>query len=372
VAQETISVDALFDGERFRQYQTIYLDEGRITAIDNTPSVLPTMPGMLVPGYIDTQVNGGGGKLFNHSPDVETLKVISRAHQHFGTTGWLPTLVTDSLEKMQQAADAVALARNDPSLGILGIHFEGPHLSVEKKGVHSESFIRNLSEAEKSIFARKDLGKVVVTLAPEMVSTDEIKSLVDLGVIVSLGHSNATVEQTNQALNAGAAGFTHLFNAMSPFTSRKPGMVGAALLDNDSFAGLILDGVHVHPESAKLAVKSKTNMMLVTDAMPPVGSDEDKFEFFGETIVKRGSQLVNNEGRLAGSLLDMGSAVKNAVELLDLELSTAINLASKNPARFLGLGAIYGSLKIGYKANMVLLNERQQVTKVWINGIKLD
>jgi len=372
VAQETISVEALFDGEKFLQYQTIYLDGGRITAIDKTPSVLPTMSGILVPGYIDTQVNGGGGKLFNHSPDIETLKVIAKAHQQFGTTGWLPTLVTDSLSKMQQAADAIALARNDPSLGILGIHFEGPHLSVAKKGVHSESFIRKLSEAEKSIFARKDLGKVIVTLAPEMVSVDEIKSLVDLGVIVSLGHSDATLEQTNQALSAGAMGFAHLFNAMSPFTSRKPGMVGAALLDNDSFAGLILDGIHVHPESAKLAIKSKVNMMLVTDAMPPVSSDEDKFEFFGETIVREGDRLLSSEGRLAGSVLDMNSAVRNAVALLGLELSDAINLASKNPARFLGLDAEYGSLKIGYKANMVLLNEQREVAEVWINGKKLD
>lgn len=372
MTEQTISVETLFDGEKFRQYQTIYLDNGRIKAIDKTPSVLPTLSGILVPGYIDTQVNGGGGKLFNHSPDVETLKIIAKAHQQFGTTGWLPTLVTDSLEKMQQAADAIALAIQDPSLGILGIHFEGPHLSSEKKGVHSESFIRKLSKAEMSIFARKDIGKVVVTVAPEVVSAVEVKSLTDLGVIVSLGHSNATIEQTNEALNAGATGFTHLFNAMSPFESRKPGMVGAALLNEASFAGVILDGIHVHPESVKLAIKSKPNMMLVTDAMPPVGSNEESFEFFNETIVKNGSKLTDREGRLAGSALDMAQAVQNAEKLVGLGLAQAISLASHNPARFLGLSRDYGSLKVGQKANMSLLNNKREVQKVWINGTNLD
>ena len=372
MTQQTISVETLFDGEKFRQYQTLYIEQGRIKAIDKTPSVLPTKSGILVPGYIDTQVNGGGGKLFNHSPDLETLKIITKTHQQFGTTGCLPTLVTDSLEKMQQAADAIALAIQDPSLGVLGIHFEGPHLSSEKKGVHSESFIRKISKAELSIFARRDIGKVVVTVAPEMVSAAEIKSLTDIGVIVSLGHSNASIEQTNEALDAGATGFTHLFNAMSPFESRKPGMVGAALLHEKSFAGVILDGIHVHPESVKLAVKSKPNMMLVTDAMPPVGCNEETFEFFGETIVKSGSKLTNNDGQLAGSALNMAQAVSNAEKLIGLGLAEAINLASRNPARFLGLAKDYGSLKIGQKANMVLLNNEREVQNIWINGNDLD
>jgi N-acetylglucosamine-6-phosphate deacetylase len=366
-----ISVPQLFDGEKILHDKTISVDQGHIISIDECNLGEQNFSGILVPGFIDVQVNGGGGFLFNESPTVTSIKSIGIAHQQFGTTGWLPTLVTDSVEKMQQAAEAVAEARRKNIGGVLGIHFEGPHLSVAKKGVHSESFIRAISDVEMSIFTRNDLGKVVVTIAPESISTGQIKQLVANGVIVCLGHSNATFEQTNQALSAGATGFTHLFNAMSSFTSREPGMVGAALLDQQSFAGLILDGIHVHPDSARLACSVKSNIMLVTDAMPPVGTEQQTFSFFGSSIKRDGNRLTDSEGRLAGSALDMVSAVKNAQAMLSIELSDAVNLASRNPARFLGMEQQYGAIKVGAKASLVLLDQNQNVGASWIDGEKV-
>ncbi len=367
----SLSVEKLFDGEKVLHNQTVLVEAGLIKSIQNSKSNIKSLPGMLVPGFIDIQVNGGGGCLFNQNPNVKTLIKIADAHQAYGTTGWLPTLVTDCLEKMQQAADAVSQARSIKTTGILGVHFEGPHLSVEKKGVHSAELIRELSPAEMKIYTRKDLGQVVVTLAPENVAPKLISELVGADVIVCLGHSNADFETTQKALDAGATGFTHLFNAMSPFGSREPGMVGAALLDKNSYAGLILDGIHVHPMSAKLALAQKQKIMLITDAMPPVGCTQTSFEFFGHKVVREGNKLTDRNGRLAGSVLDMISAVNNAVDMLGVELTGAINLASKNPARFLGLENRYGELKEQANACMLLLDDKGVIQSNWIDGHKI-
>ena len=364
----SLNVASLFDGENILSNRTIHVKDGRIEQITKNISGKDALLGMLVPGYIDVQVNGGGGFLFNQTPTPQTIEKIGKAHQKFGTTGWLPTLVTDSIEQMQKAADAVAASIKNEIPGVLGIHFEGPFLSVEKKGVHSEALIRAISEAEIEILIRKDLGKVVVTLAPEHVSPEQIAMLVREGIIVCLGHSNATFEQTKLALEAGATGFTHLFNAMSSLSSREPGVVGAALLDENSYAGLILDGIHVHADTARLAFKLKEKLMLVTDAMPTVGTDETQFEFFGDIIQRRGLTLTDSQGRLAGSALDMNSAVKNAVEMFAIEKIEAINLASANPAKFLGLSDDYGNLKLGAKASMILLDKDGNISNLWIDG----
>lgn len=367
----TLNVESILIQQTIKQQQTITIKDGIIQSItDLEDNGLLFLSGVLLPGFIDIQVNGGGGVLFNQSPDFEAIVKIAKAHQAFGTTSWLPTLVTDSIEKMNLAADAVAQAITQKELGVVGIHFEGPHLSVTKKGIHSDAFIRQLTDAEKNIYSRKDIGKVMVTLAPEMVAPELITELVELGVIVSLGHSNATFGQTQKALQAGATGFTHLFNAMSAFTSREPGMVGAALLDQNSYSGLIMDGIHVHPESARATFKTQPNLMLVTDAMPPVGSSQDSFEFFGEKIQRQGNQLTDQYGRLAGSVLDMASAVKNAMEMLQISLPKAVALASKNPALFLGLHEQYGSLAVNKKANMVLINGECEVISSWIEGLQ--
>lgn len=362
----TIIVESLIQGNQILHDQMVTFSNEKIISVKS--SVGKALKGTLVPGFIDVQVNGGGGALFNLTPSLDCIKTIGVAHQQFGTTGWLPTLITDSIEQMRQGANAVAEAINEKVPGVLGIHFEGPHLAVAKKGVHKEQLIRSLSSEEMEIFSRKDLGKVVVTLAPENVSLENIEQLVAENVTVCLGHSNASFEQTNNALEAGAIGFTHLYNAMSAMNSREPGMVGAALLAKDSYSGLILDGVHVHPKSAEIAMNSQTSIMLVTDAMPPVGSSKNSFEFFGQTISRIDNTLRDNKGSLAGSVLDMAKAVDNAVTLVGKTIQEATTMASLNPAKFLQLDNVYGTLDVGKKANMVLLNEEGKVTASWIEG----
>ena len=366
-----LSVESLFDGHEIKRHHTITVENGVIAKLEKRSESDDLHSGLLTAGYIDTQVNGGGGFLFNQSPDLETICSIGRTHQTYGTTGWLPTLVTDTLDQMERAANAVAAARSIPESGVLGIHFEGPHLSTEKKGVHPERFIRKMTDSELNLFSRADLGKVVVTLAPENVAPECISELVNSGVIVSLGHSNASFEQTRLALAAGATGFTHLFNAMSAFTSREPGMVGAALLDETSYCGLIMDGVHVHPATAKIAINTKKNMMLVTDAMSPVGTEQTTFELFGESIVRNNNVLRDSHGRLAGSVLDMSTAVNNCSSMLELDKVRALKMATLNPAKFLGLDNQYGSLEIGKKASMILIDEDGKVLSSWIDGIQI-
>ncbi|WP_444995786.1 N-acetylglucosamine-6-phosphate deacetylase [Aliikangiella sp. IMCC44359] len=373
----SLSVKSLFDGDKFIANSEVVVEQGiikdivvRDKAVLN-PLQNELIEDTLVAGFIDVQVNGGGNCLFNQSPDYASLLQIGQAHHQYGTTGWLPTLVTDSYEKMSLAADAVALAQTKELTDILGIHFEGPHLSINKKGIHKAELVREISEKEIDIFCRQDLGKVVVTLAAENVAPQAIKKLVEAGVIVCLGHSDASFEQTQLALEAGASGFTHLFNAMSPMTSRAPGVVGAALLDQDSWCGLIVDGIHVHPATAQIALKAKDNIMLVTDAMPPVGSKKVSFEFFGQTITRDGDQLTDQQGRLAGSALDMASAVRNSLRMLNCSAARALNMASLNPAKFLGLELQIGSLQIGKQANMVLLNKKCEVKSAWIDGIQV-
>ncbi len=365
----SLNVAQVICGDKLLTNQNISIKDGLIESI--TPTINPQLPilsGTLIPGFIDLQVNGGGDYLFNETPDLKSIEKIAIAHQQYGTTSWLPTLVTDSLDKMQQAADAVAQAIKKPETGVIGIHFEGPHLAVEKKGVHPQNFIRGLSPAEKKIYLRKDLGKVLVTLAPEMVTNNDIQTLVAGGVIVSLGHSNATFLQCLDSIKSGASGFTHLFNAMSPFGSREPGMVGAALSSKECFYGLILDNIHVHPETVKVALKANSKMMLVTDAMPTVGSEKAEFNFFGETIFRVKNKLTDREGRLAGSNLTMLAAVKNCISLLDCDLKQAVYYASKNPALFLRSEKNYGCINVGQKANFLLLDENLKPKNSWIEG----
>jgi len=376
--KQILIVERLFDGEVFHQNIAVTMDEGKITAVtsaaevvDADPSMLTHLAGTLVPGFVDVQVNGGGGALFNDQPSVECIETIGRAHARFGTTGFLPTLITDDVSVMAKAADAVADAIKHNKAGVLGVHFEGPHLSVPKKGVHPQQYIRKISDEELAIFSRQDLGIKVVTLAPENVSTQVIKSLVKAGVRVCLGHSNADYDTVVAALDAGASGFTHLFNAMSPLGSREPGMVGAALESETAWCGLIVDGHHVHSAAAKVAINAKPRgkMMLVTDAMPPVGMAQDaSFELFGIKVVRQGDRLNATTGELAGCVLDMVGAVNNTVAMLGLSHDEALRMASMYPAQFLGLDKALGLVKPGFKADLVLLNSANQVSRTYIGG----
>jgi N-acetylglucosamine-6-phosphate deacetylase len=364
---QQLSVSRLFDGENWFDNVSVAIVDGVIQAI--TPSAGPVQPGTLVPGFIDVQVNGGGGALFNTAPTRQTLRTMLQAHARFGTTAMLPTVITDSVAVMQQAADVIASAIADAEPGIIGVHFEGPHLSVPKKGVHPQQHIRQLSAAELAIYGRADLGIKLVTVAPENISPAQIRQLVVLNVIVCLGHSNADAATVQAALDAGATGFTHLYNAMSPLTSREPGMVGVALADPHSWCGVIFDGHHMHPVAAKvaLAAKAKGKLMIVTDAMSPVGTDDREFDLFDGKVQRDGDKLTDADGRLAGSVLDMAGALRYAIDSLGVVPEEALRMASLYPAQFLARHGA-GRIVAGAQADLVLLDNNWQVQASWING----
>ena len=349
---------------------------GRIEAIVNAPEILGAdetidLEGqLLVPGFIDTQVNGGGGVLFNDDPSVESIAAIGKAHRRFGTTGFLPTLISDDLHVVEQAIDAVreAIARGVP--GVLGIHIEGPFLSNERRGVHDATKLRILDDDAMKLLATPHGGVTMVTLAPERTTHAIIRALTDAGVIVSAGHTNATYDELQPALEAGVRGFTHLFNAMSQLGNREPGAVGAALAHTDSWVGLIVDGYHVHAEVLKIALRAKRHdrFMLVSDAMPSVGADVKEFQIQGRQITVEGDRIVDDEGRLAGAHLDMAGAVRNTVHQLGVSLTDALRMASTYPAEFLKLGDRMGRMTPGQRADLVLVDEQLNVLRTWIGG----
>jgi N-acetylglucosamine-6-phosphate deacetylase len=355
--------------------RTLLVRDGRIEAVLGARDVVGADQeidldgGLLVPGFIDCQVNGGGGELFNDEPSVQTIATIGRAHRRFGTTGFLPTLISDDLDVVARGIEAVreAIARRVP--GVLGIHVEGPFLNEARRGVHDASKLRELDDDAVKLLTQPHGGVTMVTLAPERTTPRYIRQLAEAGVIVSAGHTNATFDELQPALRAGLRGFTHLFNAMSPLGSREPGAVGAALADDGSWCGLIVDGHHVHPEVMKLAVRAKRHdrFLLVTDAMPSVGADVKAFVLNGRPIRVADRKLVDEEGRLAGADLDMASAVRNAIGMLGLPLIDAVRMASASPAEFLGLRDV-GRIAPGQRANLVWLDQQLQVRGTWIDG----
>jgi N-acetylglucosamine-6-phosphate deacetylase len=327
---------------------------------------------LLLPGFIDTQVNGGGGVLFNNDPSVETIRKIGAAHRKFGTTGFLPTLISDDLAKVKRAIEAVAAAVKEGVPGVLGIHIEGPFLSPARKGVHDAGKFRALDEEAFALLTSLKSAKTLVTLAPEMTTPDMIGRLAKTGVIVAAGHTNATYDVMREALARGVTGFTHLFNAMSQLTGREPGVVGAALSDAASYCGIIVDGRHVHPDVLKLALKCKPHdrFMLVTDAWSNVGTGLTTFQLQGATITVKDGVCMDENGTLAGSAMDMSRAVRNAMELLGLDLHGAVTMASRAPASFLGLGNRYGEIAKGLRANLVAADDAVNVQETWIDGVR--
>lgn len=325
----------------------------------------------LLPGFIDIQVNGGGGVLFNDDPSVASIREIGRAHRRFGTTGFLPTLISDDLDVVSRAVKAAQDAIEAGVPGVLGIHIEGPFLNAARKGVHDETKLRWLDEDALGLLTSLRGGKTLVTLAPERTTPQIIRKLTDAGVIVSAGHTNGTYAEIRSALDHGLTGFTHLFNAMSQLTGREPGAVGAALDDDNSWCGIILDGHHVDPVVLKIAMRSKRRdrFMLVTDAMPTVGAPNKTFNLQGRPIsVAYDNMLVDENGRLAGSDIDMATAVRNSLEMLDLDLPEAARMASLYPATFLGLDHQLGRIEPGYRADLVLVDSSLNVIETWIAG----
>ncbi len=325
---------------------------------------------MLLPGFIDSQVNGGGGVLFNDAPSVDTIRAIGAAHRKFGTTGFLPTLISADLDVVARAIAAVQGAIQAGVPGVLGIHIEGPFLNVARKGVHDPAKLRELDTSAVGLLTSLRGGKTLVTLAPEMTTPEIIQKLARAGVVVSAGHTNATYAEIATALRHGLTGFTHLFNAMSQLTGREPGVVGAALDDRGSWCGIIVDGEHTDPVVLRIALRCKPHnrFMLVTDAMPSVGTNSNSFDLQGRKITVSGTVCVDEDGRLAGSNIDMASCVRNAMRLLQLPLTEAVRMASRQPAEFLGVGHVVGRIRPGYRANLVLADENLNVIETWIEG----
>jgi N-acetylglucosamine-6-phosphate deacetylase len=373
--QHAVAADNVFDGEVVHANAAVVIDGARITRIAarrDLPASIPVeeLPAgaWLAPGFIDVQVNGGGDVLFNDDPSPEAVRAIAAAHRKFGTTAVLPTFITDRAERMRAAVAAVqAVLASEP--GILGIHLEGPFISPGKPGVHKREFIRRPAHGDLGLLTSLRGGVTLVTLAPEEAPAGFVAALVQGGVKVSLGHSMATYAQTRAAMAEGLTGFTHLFNAMRPIESREGGPIAAALEADNVWCGLIADGVHVDPAVLRLALRGRAHPMLVTDAMPPVGGAHPGFTLYGEPISVRDGRCTRADGTLAGSALDMASAVRNCVTLLGTPLTGALRFASRAPAEFLGLGGQLGRLAPGYRADMVAFEpDNVRVRSTWVAG----
>jgi N-acetylglucosamine-6-phosphate deacetylase len=375
--KHAIVAERVFDGTAVADNAAVIIEGQHILAVvprDAVPADMPrhALPdsAWLVPGFIDVQVNGGSDVLFNEDPTPDGIRAIAAAHRRYGTTALLPTLITDTPATTLSALEAVeALVDKEPS--ILGIHLEGPFISPERPGVHAVRHIRTPSNNDLALLTAPRRSVTVVTLAPERMPAGFIRALAAAGVRVCLGHSMASYADTRDAMTEGLSGFTHLFNAMPGLGSRDPGPIAAALECESAWFGMIVDGVHVHPATLRLALRGLARPMLVTDAMPPVGGERTGFTLYGEEIMVQDGRCARTDGTLAGSVLDMASALRNCVRLLDVKLETALRFASINPAEFLGLGHWLGRLAPGYRADMVALDPVGiEVLDTWVAGMR--
>jgi N-acetylglucosamine-6-phosphate deacetylase len=367
----------VFDGARLIEGHAVVIDCGAIVAVVPEREVpasvnIRRVEGLLAPGLIDSQVNGGGGVLFNSETTVAGIAAIGAAHRSFGTVGFLPTLITDVREKMAEALTATEAAIAAKVPGVLGVHLEGPFLNPERKGVHDPRLMRVIDANDVARITSARAGRIVMTIAPEKMPIETIGRLSAAGIVLSAGHTTASYDTLVAARKAGLSGFTHLFNAMPPLAGREPGPIGAALDDADAFVGLIVDLFHVSAASLRIAIAAKgwQRMMLVTDAMPTVGTELTEFDLDGARIIRKDGRLTRaDDGTIAGSDLDMASSVRNAVNALGLPLEAALHMASRAPAEFLGLGRELGRIASGYRASLVLFDDGLGVTETWIDGV---
>lgn len=376
-----VSGVTIFDGTETHRDSALVFGDGEIVGVFKADQIpqncehLRLDGGLIVPGYVDLQVNGGGGVLFNENPSVESVRTICQAHSRYGTTALLPTLITDSTDILDRAIQAGIDAERQNVPGFLGLHLEGPHLSVEKKGAHDSRFIRPMDEEslEKIVAAKNQLRYLMITVAPEAVSLAQISKLASAGIVVSLGHSDTTFKGVRAAAEAGATCVTHLFNAMSPLTHREPGMVGAALQTGTLHAGLIADGCHVDPAVISIALSAKHGpgkIFLVTDAMSTIGTQIASFHLNDRTIWRRNGRLELEDGTLAGADLDMHSAVKFMSNTVGVEFEEALRMAASYPAAAIGCADKLGALKQGRRASFIHLNGNNDVEQVWIDGVQ--
>lgn len=326
------------------------------------------LSGLLAPGLIDLQVNGGGDVLFNEQPNLPGLRRIAAAHAALGTTGFLPTVITDTPAVLESALQAVEAAVTQQLPGVLGLHVEGPVIEPARSGIHAADHIRTLDEPMLERLMAFRGGRLLVTLAPERVAPGVIRRLVEAGVVVAAGHTNASYQQLRAAMDEGLSGFTHLFNAMSQMTARQPGAVGAALDDGHCWASVIVDGHHVHPAALRIARSclGDARMVLVSDAMPPVGGGNSRFRLQGREMTVEAGRCVSAEGTLAGAAIALADAVRRARDEMRIPLESAIGMATRAPARALGIDR--GEIEAGQPADLVLLDETGAVQAAWVGG----
>lgn len=372
--RRALAADHVFDGHTLHRDTAVVIEGERIVALVPRREIgrdiaLESMPqgAWLAPGFIDVQVNGGGDVLFNEEPTPAAIQAIAAAHRRFGTTALLPTFITDRPERMAAAIAAVETAMGEnPS--VLGIHLEGPFISPDRPGVHHPAAIRRPTMEDLDGLTSLSGGVTLVTLAPECALPGFVAALARAGVRVSIGHTMASYEEAKAALAEGATGFTHLFNAMRPLTSREPGPIAAAL-EGECWYGLIADGVHVHPAMLRLALRGRGRPLLVTDAMSPVGGAKPSFTLYGDAITVRNGRCLRADGTLAGAALDMASAVRNTVRFSGLGLDQVLPMATSHPAAFLGLDRRLGRLAPGFRADLVALDpDGVGVLATWVAG----
>jgi N-acetylglucosamine-6-phosphate deacetylase len=374
-----LAAKLIFDGDDWHNNTVLLINDGISEGVVSRTAAPKKAPVhdlgdvALAPGFVDLQVNGGGGMMFNDHPDVASIRTICAAHAPFGTTALLPTLITDTPEITAAAIKAGKEAAEQRIPGFLGLHLEGPHLSIARKGAHDPKLIRLMTEADQAalVAARKALPALLTTVAPESVDPRQVAALAEAGVVVSLGHTDASYATALVYAKAGATMVTHLFNAMSQIGNREPGLAGAAIDDGRLSAGLIADGIHVHPSTMEIALRAKFgpgDIFLVTDAMATIGTDMTSFTLNGRTIYRKDGSLRLEDGTLAGADLDMISAVKFMTRLRGCNLTDALRMASLYPARAVGQAHRLGKLTKGFAANIVAMSDALDVKGVWIEG----
>ncbi|WP_117192869.1 N-acetylglucosamine-6-phosphate deacetylase [Rhizobium terrae] len=382
MSRKAITGARIFDGTFWHQESALILADGRIEALRpaaSLPSGIETIDaggGMIVPGFIDLQVNGGGGVLLNEEPTVEGLRQICAAHAKFGTTALLPTLITDTYEITSKTVETGKRAKAEGVPGFLGLHLEGPHLSIARKGAHDPQLIRPMQEKdiELMLSCKGVFGAMMITIAPENVTADQVTRLSQAGFMVSLGHTDTAYETAKDYAEAGTRTVTHLFNAMSPLGHRQPGVVGAALDIGSLYVGIISDGIHVHPAAMGVALRAKKGpgkIFIVTDAMSTIGTDMKSFTLNGREILRQDGRLTLADGTLAGADIDMISSVRFAHRALGLPVEESLRMASTYPAEAAWLDGRKGALKAGFDADFVLLSDDLGMKSTWIGGMKV-
>lgn len=379
--RSALTAPRMFDGIGFHDNVCVVMADGVIEAVlprEGVPEgigVTDLGGGILAPGFVDLQVNGGGGVMLNDGPSPELLAIIAQAHARLGATSILPTLITDTPDKTRAAIDATLTAIQAGIPGIAGLHLEGPHISVARKGAHDPDLIRPMEsdDLELILAAATRLPVLMITVAPENVTPSQIQALTSGGVIVSLGHSDCSCDMAIEAARSGASCVTHLFNAMSQLTNREPGLVGAALTSSDLSAGLIADLVHVHPQTILAALRAKTGrapVFLVSDAMATAGSQMDRFFLNRREIIRSRNRLTLADGTLAGADLDLATATGNLCRL-GVDETTVLSMATSGPAAVAGIGDLAGSIRSGRTADLVHLDAGYTLQSVWRSGQRL-